>query len=171
MRRFRRHRRGGAATVELAFVAPIFVVILVGLWEVGRLIQLKQVLNNAARDGARVAAQSVTINRTGTPTQIRVSTGDPNVKQTVLNYLTQAGLNLDPAQVTVTFAFLTGDTTKTEPFQGAKGQQFRVTVTIPTASLRWTTLGFVNPPTLSAEAVWTCLVDDPFTIDTTIPSW
>src|SRR5687768_8235143 len=76
--------RRGAAAVEFALTLPLLMVLLLGLWEVGRLIQLAQVLNNAAREGARVAAQGMTINNSGSPTLIHVSSGSPNVKQTIV---------------------------------------------------------------------------------------
>lgn len=164
-------RREGVAAVELALVAPVLVVLLLGLWEVGRMIELQQILSNAAREGARLAAQGQTINSTGSPTQITVSASDPSVKTTVVNTLQRAGLNVTASDVTVAFAFLTGDTSKTQPHQAAKGQQFSVTITVPTANLRWTTVGSLTPTTMSATVTWTSLVDEPFTIDTTIPSW
>jgi Flp pilus assembly protein TadG len=164
-------RRAGAAAVELAFVAPVLVTILLGLWEVGRLIQLKQIASNAAREGARVAAQGLTINSTGSPTQIQVSTGSPSVKTTVVNYLKRAGLNVTDSDVTVAFAFISGDTTKTQPYQGVKGQQFKVTVTIPLANLRWSLVKRFTPATMNASVVWSSLVDDPFTLDATMPKW
>jgi len=167
----RHRRREGVAAVELALVAPVLVVLLLGLWEVGRMIELQQILSNAAREVARLAAQGQTINSTGAATQIQVNTGSPNVKATVVNYLQRAGLNVSAGEVTVDFAFLTGDTSLTEPCQGTKGQQFSVTVTIPTTNLKWTSSGAFTPATMSAAVVWTSLVDDPFTIDTTIPSW
>jgi Flp pilus assembly protein TadG len=169
--RYYHRRRRGAAAVELAFVSPVLVVLLLGLWEVGRMIHLQQVLSNSAREGARVAAQGLTINSTGSPTQIHVSTGDPNVKTTIVNYLRQAGLDVTDSEVTVTFAFLDGDTGKTQPYQAAKGQQFRVTVTVPMAKLRWTTVGTFNPASMTAAVTWVSLIDDPFTLDPTIPNW
>lgn len=166
-----RARQRGIAAVEFAFVMPVLVTLLVGLWETGRMIQLQQILSNAAREGARVAAQSQTINSTGAPTQIQVDTGSPNVKQTVVNYLRQAGLNVTTSDVTVEFAFITGDTTKTQPYQGEKGQQFRITVRLPITALQWSTLKLTTINEMSASVTWSCLVDDPFTLDTTIPSW
>jgi Flp pilus assembly protein TadG len=166
-----RRRRGGAAVVELAFVAPVLVILLLGLWEVGRMIQLQQILSNSAREGARVAAQGRTINQTGSPTEIKVSTGDPSVKSTVVNYLKRAGLNVTDADVNVTFAFVSGDTTMTEPYQGVKGQQFRVTVTIPLSALKWSPVGSITPAQMTASVVWSSLADDPFTLDPNMPSW
>ena len=167
----RARRREGVAAVELAFLAPVLVIILLGLWDVGRMIDLQQIISNAAREGARLAAQGQTINSTGTPTQIQVSSGTPNVKTTVVNYLQRAGLNVTSSDVTVAFAYLTGDTTKTQPHQATKGQQFSVTVTVPTANIRWSMTGSMMPATMTASVTWTSLVDDPFTIDTTLPTW
>jgi Flp pilus assembly protein TadG len=164
-------RRRGIAAVELALIAPVLVVILLGLWEVGRMVDLQQILSNSAREGARLAAQGQTINSTGSPTQIQVNTGTPCVKTTVVDYLQRAGLNVTSSDVTVAFAFITGDTSGTEPYQGAKGQQFTVTVTVPTTNLRWTPFAAFTPAQMTATVTWTCLVDDPFTLDPTLPSW
>src|SRR4051794_26423126 len=103
--RNRPHRsRGASAAVEFALVLPVLVTLMFGLWEIGRIIQIQQVLSNSAREGARVAAQGQTINTLGSPTQIHVSTGTPCVKDTVLHYLQQANLNVTSADVTVDFA-------------------------------------------------------------------
>jgi Flp pilus assembly protein TadG len=167
----RAQHRPAAAAVEFAFVAPVLLMILVGVWETGRLIQFQQVLGNAAREGARLAAQGQTINSTGAPTQIDVDTGDPNVKTAILDYLRQDGFDFAPETVTVTFAYVSGDTTLTEPYQGVKGQQFKVTVTVPYDSFRWTTLGLAPPTQVTSSVTWASLVDDPFTLDTSMPGW
>jgi Flp pilus assembly protein TadG len=164
-------QRGASAAVEFALVLPVLVTLMIGLWEVGRIIQLQQILSNSAREGARVAAQSQTINLTGTPTQIQVSTGTPCVLTTVLQYLQQANLNLTASDVTVDFAFVTGDTTLTQPYQGSKGQIFRITVTIPLSTLQWSALKLSGVTQLQATVFWACLTDDPFTLDTTLPTW
>jgi Flp pilus assembly protein TadG len=166
-----RHLRRGVAAVEFAFVLPVLVIILVGLWEAGRLIQLQQILSNSAREGARIAAQGQTINATSEPTQIQVDTGSPNVKQAVLNYLREAGVPVTAANLTVEFVYLTGDTSKTQPYEGEKGQQFRITVRMPVSNLRWSALKLTNVTELSASVTWTCLADDPFTLDANLPTW
>lgn len=169
-RRSPRERRAVAA-VEFALVAPVLVIILVGLWEVGRLIHLQQLLSSAAREGARVAAQGLTINSEGDPTEIKVFTGNPNVHSTVVNTLRQSGLNVTESDVTVSFTYTTGDTTKTEPYQAVKGQQYRITVTVPLAKLRWVNFAWFTPSELTTSVNWTSLVDDPFQLDPTLPSW
>lgn len=45
----------GAALVEAAIVTPIVLLIMVGIFEVGRAYQTFQVVTNAAREGARAA--------------------------------------------------------------------------------------------------------------------
>ena len=164
-------RRPAVAAVEFAFVAPVLVVLLAGVWEVGRMVEMQQLLSNAAREGARIAAQGLTINSTGSPTQICVTTGDPNVQQTVLNYLNQAGLPVTSSNLVVTFVFLNGDTTQTQPYQAGKGQLFQVTATIQTSGLGWSFLNLFTPATMTATVQWCSTVDDPFTVDTTLPNW
>jgi hypothetical protein len=51
----RRRRRRAQALVEFALVAPFFIVALLSLIEFGRAIYTIQILNNAAREGARYA--------------------------------------------------------------------------------------------------------------------
>jgi Flp pilus assembly protein TadG len=50
----RAHR--GQAMVEMALVLPIFLLVLFGLIDVGRLVFTNSMLSQAAREGARVAA-------------------------------------------------------------------------------------------------------------------
>ncbi len=50
-----RRKRIGAAVVEFAVVAPIFLLFVFGLIEYGRMVMVQQVLTNASREGARVA--------------------------------------------------------------------------------------------------------------------
>jgi len=51
-----RKQRRAAVTVEFAVVAPIFLVILLGVSEAGRLYDQQNQLSIAAREGARLAA-------------------------------------------------------------------------------------------------------------------
>ena len=51
--------RSGVAAVETAVVLPILVVLLLGLWDIGRMIEAQQVLSNAAREGARTVKEPV----------------------------------------------------------------------------------------------------------------
>jgi Flp pilus assembly protein TadG len=50
-----RRKRRGAAAVEFAVVAPIFLLLVFGMIEYGRMVMVQQVLTNASREGARCA--------------------------------------------------------------------------------------------------------------------
>jgi Flp pilus assembly protein TadG len=51
-------KRRGAVLVEAALVLPVFFAIFFGLLEYGRLVMVRQLLDNAAREGARLAVVS-----------------------------------------------------------------------------------------------------------------
>ena len=50
-----RERERGSAMVEAAICIPLLLVLMVGIFEVGRAYETWQVLTNAAREGARMA--------------------------------------------------------------------------------------------------------------------
>ena len=171
--RFNHRARHGVAAVELAFIAPLLMGLLLGVWQIGQLIQVQQIVSTSAREGARLAAQGQTVQgdsiqyvyaSTASATANN-ATGAPNVQTTVLNFLQEAGIST--SGVTVTFTYLTGTTTNTDPYQGVQGQQFSVTVVVPYSNFGWTDFG--SNVSLTSTVVWTSLVDTPFTINTTIP--
>src|SRR5690349_7694930 len=47
------HRRGGTAAVEFAVCLPWIMFLLFGIWEVGRMVEVNQVMQGAVREGAR----------------------------------------------------------------------------------------------------------------------
>ncbi len=49
-------RRHGAASVEFAVCLPLMCLVLTGLWEVGRIVQVAEVMWNSAREAARDAS-------------------------------------------------------------------------------------------------------------------
>jgi Flp pilus assembly protein TadG len=61
-----RHRRRGQALVEFALVLPVFLALLFGIVDAGRLIFTYNTIANAARTGARVAI--VNQSNSGSPT-------------------------------------------------------------------------------------------------------
>jgi Flp pilus assembly protein TadG len=165
-----RHPRRGVAAVEMAVITPFLLGLIVGIWEIGQLIQTQTILNNAARNGARLASQGQVINLVGAYTEIYTNTGTPNVTSTVLQYLQSSGItNLNG--VTVQFQYLSGNTGLTDPYQGSQNQQFMVSVTMPYSNVKISPLSLVNPQTMGAQAVWQIMVDTPLTINPNIPLW
>lgn len=62
MSRSMRDGRRAIAAVELAVVMPVFLLLVIGVIEVGRAVMVQQILTNASREGARraVLEQSTT---------------------------------------------------------------------------------------------------------------
>ena len=54
-RQIRTATRRGAVAVELAFMIPIFLLMVLGIIEFGRNVMVRQVISNAAREGVRQA--------------------------------------------------------------------------------------------------------------------
>ncbi|SIO31575.1 TadE-like protein [Singulisphaera sp. GP187] len=48
-------RRRGAVLVEAAIILPIFLMILIGIFEYSRFVMVRNLVDNAAREGARYA--------------------------------------------------------------------------------------------------------------------
>ena len=132
--------RSGAAIPEFVIVMVLVLIpVLFGVWEIGRLVLVQQIVSNSAREGARLAAQARTINQNGSPTIINTSIAPaantqnlPNVKAAVFQSLHGAGLTgVAWDDVTVTFTFLSSPAGAvpgaTEPYQGVKDQRFSVT--------------------------------------------
>lgn len=83
---------GASQLVEFAFVFPLLLVLVVGIADFGRAYNLKQKLNNAAREGARIAIGQ---------TQIDLSQTNPltiqAIAEAVVNYLN--GENVDTSLI------------------------------------------------------------------------
>ena len=79
----RRRAAPGAVAVEAAVCLPVIVLLMLGMWDVGRMAQMSRLLEDAAREGARVAAGG-----TNNGSTVTVA----NVQTAVQNYLTPAGM-------------------------------------------------------------------------------
>ena len=115
MKRMNKQRRRGTAAVELAVCAPLLAILLLGVWEVGRMVEVKQLMSNAVREGGRQAAA-------GTKSTVQV-------QQYVVNYLTTNGI---PGVVTsdVTFQDLTAPAV-TDPTGASQMDRLRVSIGTP----------------------------------------
>ena len=79
-------RRRGRTLVETAIVINVLVIVLLGIFEYGRLMMTKQLMDNAAREGARMAIVNASSSSTVTTAQIQTA---------VTNYLAgQVGTGL-----------------------------------------------------------------------------
>jgi Flp pilus assembly protein TadG len=150
--------------VEFAVVLILIAPLLVGVWEVGRLVEVHQILANAAREGGRAAAAGKK-----TPADIQ---------QDVVAYLADAGIMVKKSgtwtpvtqsDVTITVTNLTSSS-RPDPMTANQLDHFQVQVTIPFDSVRWVLLNqLTNVSQLSATADWYSMKDIPITINQNIP--
>lgn len=111
----RRPRQRGAMLMELALVFPFLILIVMIVLEGSRLVRAHQVLNNAAREGARLsvyadyhstsgitAIQNAVVNY-ATENHIAITTDNVTVEQDVLIPIT--GGNIPASRVTVSYAY------------------------------------------------------------------
>jgi Flp pilus assembly protein TadG len=153
VRRPQPHRRGTAA-VEFVVVLPFLVPLIIGLWEVGRLVEVEQVLYNAAREGGR-----------------QISTGNVSIataQTEVVNILARNGITATTSQVAITN--LTNGA-RNDPTTCNQLDQWQVQIQIPFNSVRWILLNQItNVTNLTGTAQWFSMKDTTLSVDTTIPS-
>jgi Flp pilus assembly protein TadG len=122
-------KRIGAAIVEFAVVAPILMVFILGIIEIGRLVMVAQVATNASREGARYAVQG--------------SASTSTIDAYLRTYLSSAGLSNTGSgagsAVTVSIETLSGATWAPtgDPSTASAGTPVRVTVSVNFNSQSW----------------------------------
>jgi hypothetical protein len=179
--------------VELAIMMPFLIALLVGLWEVGRVVMVQNVLDNAAREGGRLASTAgfFSSNNYNDPITSQTlpliysqdTSGNPipfDVQKRVLVYLQGAGLSTTGATVLVqnlnqswSGTYPGSTTTGSYDPAGAASQldHLRITVQLPYSSIGWSTLGLIIPNSTTLSSVMDCysLRNIPVAITTTIP--
>jgi Flp pilus assembly protein TadG len=129
-KRIKRSWRRGAALVEFAVIAPIFLTLVGGMIELGRAIVVVQHLTNASREGARIAGYDTT-------------TSASTVTSAVNTYLTNE--KISGATTTVSPSSLSSV---------ADGTQVSVTVSVDYSQVSWLPKPFfLGGKTLSATTV------------------
>ena len=91
----KRRSRRGAVAMEFALVAPLFVIILLGMATVGRVYEVQNQMIIAAREGARLAS----MDREGL--MLAGQTSNQKVIQDVRSILTANGLPGETATVLI----------------------------------------------------------------------
>lgn len=151
-------RRTGTAAVEFAVVLPLFTTLLFGIWEIGRMVQVSQVLQNAAREAARQAS-------TGTQS---LSTIQSNIQSYIQGAQPQI---TNYTGFSVAFSDAT-NTSVTDPTGCSQLDKFTITVTLPFDNVRWSMSKMFTPTgtQLTASVTWYSMVDSPVTVQTSLPS-
>lgn len=141
----RRAPRRAVAAVEFAVLLPPILALLVGIWEVGRLIEIQQIMHSAVREGGRQAATGQLTNS--------------QVQDVVTQYLQVAGLPTTNVTVTVTDLTSGGDVSQANYLDS-----LQVKATIPFGDVTWSLLGMFVPPSygVTAQTQWVTMVDKPY---------
>ena len=101
MRFARNNRRRGQTLVEFALILPIFLLMMLGILDLGRAVYAYHTINNAAREAVRVAIvdQNTTVIQDEAVQQsvgLGVSTGDVDVTFLDGSYANTAPCNATP---------------------------------------------------------------------------
>jgi Flp pilus assembly protein TadG len=199
MKRYRnRTTRRAVAATEMAILAPFILGLLLGLWEVGRYTMVQNILDGAAREGARlgssgtyfssnnhndpkVSGATLTLNPPAT-------NGDYEVQKKIDLFLTQAGIPTTGMTVTVanvgttsaaktwSYTYVKGGTSTGSGYDPTAAadqlDQINVTINVPYSNVAWSPLSYYvgQSTTMSGTATWYSMRDIPLSISTTIPS-
>jgi Flp pilus assembly protein TadG len=142
-RRSKRHRPG-AATVELALVAPLLGLLIVGMFELSRGMMAKATLCNAARKGCR--------------TGIFRQYGNSDITADCVNVMRDNGYDsskFNPpslGSITITVTDPNG-TTLADALDATPGSKVSVQVSIPVSSVTWGSAFFLTASTLESDAM------------------
>jgi Flp pilus assembly protein TadG len=142
------------AAVEAALLLPLALMLMLGIWEIGRMVQVGQILSTAAREGGRAASNGQNTNS--------------QVQQIVLNYLQNAGLPSTLATVTVNDLTNPG----TDCTVAIELDQLKVTVSLPFKAVRWSAATLVtnSSTTLNATALFYSNNNQSYPANSTVPA-
>jgi hypothetical protein len=179
-------RRHGVAAVEFAVCLPLLFTILFGLWEVGRMTEVQQVMWNSAREAARdcsmgqdnlstVATNLLTYLQSAEPTAFAkghtTTMKAPVVTLPANTYgYTCWDTTANRELFTITFADIT-TTSVTDPTTMLQLDRYEIGVQVPYASVGWLPVPQITGKTRLYVAVdWASMVDSPFSIAPYLPA-
>ncbi|MGL4462871.1 MAG: TadE/TadG family type IV pilus assembly protein [Planctomycetia bacterium] len=155
--------RRGAALVEFAIIFPVMMILVLGIWELGRYIHVRQILENATREAGRLAATGQLNDTVVTVAMVKATAADyvgraiperPNVKTqvdaTVTNLSSHSWVN---------------------PGDAEQLDMFAVTVTLPVDAIDWVAINRFLPAgaTMTSRTLWCSLKDIPLEVDVNLP--
>jgi Flp pilus assembly protein TadG len=168
------------AAVEFALCSPLVVTLMLGLWEVGRIAEVSNVMWNSGREAARDASlgqtnlQGVASNlllylQGAEPTAFGAGHTTNFISPVITLPANTYGYTCWDATAnqelfTVTFADMT-NTSVTDPTGMSQLDRYAINVSVPYASVGWLPTPTITGLTrLSITMDWACMIDTPFSI-------
>jgi Flp pilus assembly protein TadG len=145
--RSRAARRSGVACVELALLLPLLGMLVLGMFELARALQVRQLLTDAARKGCR--------------TGIIHRYGNADIINDVTNVMQQNGFDtttFNPSgspplgSITITVTDPNGNTLA-DALDAPPGTTVSVQVAIPSSSIRWVAAIWLTDDTVISDLV------------------
>jgi Flp pilus assembly protein TadG len=182
-----RVRRHGVAAVEFAVCLPVLFSILFGLWEVGRMTEVQNVVWNSAREGARdasmgqanlkaVASNVLLYLQSAEPTAFGKSTDSVSAIAPVITLpanttgYTMWDNTTNRELFTITFTDLT-TTTVTDPTGMLQLDHYQISIQVPYSGIGWLPVARITGRTrLYVTVDWASLVDYPFQLAPNLPA-
>ena len=178
--------RRGVAAAEFACCLPLIVLLLLGLWEVGRMVEVNQVMWNSAREAARdaslgqdnlqtVASNLLTYLQSAEPTAFAQGHQTSLIAPVVTLPANTTGYTCwdttaNRELFTVTFTDLTHPT-DTDPTQMNQLDLYQVGVQAPYSTIGWTGVARITGMSrMNVAVTWASMVDSPFQITPSLPA-
>ena len=180
--------RRGVAAVEFAFCAPLILLLVLGLWEIGRITEVQNVMWNCAREGARDASMGqANLQAVATNVKTYLQGAEP----TAFGYGHSTNMITPPTVITLpanTYGYTCWDTTAnvelftitfkdfttttvTDPTGMSQLDHYQISVSAPYSSFGWLPTAQVTGTTRVYVTVsWVSMVDSPFTITPSLPA-
>ena len=179
-------RRNAVAAVEFALCLPLIVLLMLGIWEVGRIAQVSNVLWNAARESARDASlgqdnlQTVAANLTAylqnaLPNAFNPSHSTSLIAPTITLPANTTGYTCwdntaNQEMFTITFTDVT-QTSVTDPTGMQKLDHYQIGIQVPYTTVGWTAAPQISGVSrLSVVVDWACMLDTPFSVTPSLPA-
>jgi hypothetical protein len=181
-----RARRHATASVEFAVCAPLMFTILLGLFEVGRMTEVQNVVWNSAREGARDASVGqANLLTVANNVQLYLQSAEPTAFGQGHSTTMKAPTISLPANTygymcwdstanrelfTITFTDVTNPLV-TDPSAMAQLDVYQIGIQYPYATVGWLPVAKITGVSrLYVSVKWAAMVDSPFAIAPYLPA-